>query len=181
MQSAKYLIRALRELADEERYLFTPSDLSALLPPTGTSTFKSLLSRLVARGEMVRVCRGLYRPAWLDPAPGLILYHAAARLRAGCFSYLSLESILSETGDISQIPLQRITLMTSGRSGEIYCGKSGVIEFTHTRQRPEKVMKHLTYDARRRLWCADREQALRDLRRTGRNLDLMQEKQNESL
>jgi hypothetical protein len=181
MQSAKNLVRALRQLTDEQRYLFTPADLQALLPPTGTSTFKSLLSRLVTRGELVRVCRGLYRPAWIDAAPGLILYHAAARLRAGCFLYLSLESVLSEMGVISQVPLQRITLMTSGRSGEISCGGLGVIECTHTRQRPEKVMKHLTYDRDRRLWCADREQALRDLRRTGRNLDLIQEARDESV
>jgi hypothetical protein len=175
MQSAKILINALRKIADEQRYLFTPADLSALLPTSNASSFKSLLSRLVSRGELVRVCRGLYHPAWIEPAHGLVLYHSAARLRAGCFSYLSLESILSETGDLSQLPMNRITLMTSGRSGEISCGRFGVIEFTHTQQRPENVMKHLRFHQTRRLWCADRVQALRDLRRTGRNLDLLQE------
>jgi hypothetical protein len=181
MQSAKHLITALRQLADQQRYLFTPADMQALLPLAGTSTFKSLLSRLVTRGELERVCRGLYRPVWIAPVPGLILYHAAARLRAGYFLYLSLESVLSEIGVISQIPLQRITLMTSGRDGEISCGRLGVIEFTHTRQRPEKVVEHLIYDRERRLWCADREQALRDLRRTRRNLDLIQEELDESV
>jgi predicted transcriptional regulator of viral defense system len=175
MQTAKKLLGALRGLADEQRYLFTPADLSALLPDLHPSTFKSLLSRLTSRGELVRICRGVYRPAWIEPPHGRILYHTAARLRSGCLVYLSLESVLSEAGVLSQIPLQRITLMTSGRGGTIDCGDLGIIECTHTRQRPEQVMTHLHYDVERRLWCADVEQALRDLRRTGRNLDLIQE------
>jgi predicted transcriptional regulator of viral defense system len=173
MQTGKKLLSALRQLADERRYLFTPSDLSALLPDIHPSAFKSLLSRLVSRGDLFRVCRGLYRPAWIEPPQGFILYHAAARLRSGYFLYLSLESVLSEAGVLSQVPLQRITLMTSGRSGTISCGDLGTIEFTHTQQRPEHVMEHLSYDSERRLWCANTEQALRDLRRTGRNVDLI--------
>lgn len=170
----------LRQFADEQRYLFTPADLAGLLPRATPTAFKSLLSRLVDRGELERVCRGLYRPAWVDPAPGLLLYHAAARLRASVFCYLSLESVLSETGDLPQIPMQRVLLMTRGRSGEISCGPYGVIEFTHTEQRPEKVMSNLVYDPKRRLWCANRMQALRDLRRTGRHLDLLAEDDDES-
>ena len=48
----------------------------------------------------------------------LVLYHAAARLRADALCYLSLESVLSDAGVISQIPINWITLMTSGRSGK---------------------------------------------------------------
>ncbi len=181
VQTARKLLTALRSLADEERYLFTPADLSALVPDLHASAFKSLLSRLVGRGELIRICRGVYRPAWIDPPHGRILYHAAARLRSGGLVYLSLESVLSEAGVISQVPMQRITLMTSGRGGTIDCGDLGMIEFTHTRQRPEAVMDHLHYDAERRLWCADVDQALKDLRHTGRNLDLIQEEPDESV
>ncbi|MGA1531417.1 MAG: type IV toxin-antitoxin system AbiEi family antitoxin [Kiritimatiellia bacterium] len=179
MQTAKKLLSELRQLADNERYLFTLTDLSALFPGASSSTFKSLLSRLVGRGDLLRICRGLYQPSWIQPDHGFVLYHAAARLRSGCFTYLSLESVLSEGGVIAQIPMQRVTLMTSGRGGTIDCGGYGVIEFTHTRQRPEQVMLQLSYDPERRLWCSNIKQALRDLRRTGRNLDLIQGEENE--
>ncbi len=175
VQPSRKILQALHGFANEQRYLFTPKDLSALVPEMTPSAFKSLLSRMVTRGELLRVCRGLYRPAWIDAPLGRIIYHAAARLRSNCFSYLSLESVLSETGLISQLPMQRITLMTSGRSGTISCGNLGIIEFTHTRQRPEEVMPNLHYDEERHLWCANTQQALRDLRRTGRNLDLVEE------
>lgn len=180
MQPAQKFIKSLRDIASEQRYLFTPSDLSALLPGMGDSTFKSLLSRLTTRGELARVCRGLYRPAWIDISHGRILYHAAARLRAGTFTYLTLESVLSEAGMISQLPMQTVTLMTRGRGGDIRCGNLGRIAFTHTRQPPEEVMNNLRYDPERRLWIANVDQALRDLRQTRRNLDLLQETLDES-
>lgn len=181
MQPSRHFMKILHEIASAQRYLFTPSDLAALLPDMEDSAFKSLLSRLVSRGELARVCRGLYRAGWIDISHGWILHHAAARLRSGTFSYLSLESILSETGVISQIPMQTITLMTRGRGGDIRCGKQGRIAFTHTAQTPEQVMNNLTYDPDRRLWIANQEQALRDLRQTRRNTDLLQELPHESV
>lgn len=181
MQSSRQFLRELRAISDEQRYLFTLSDLASLLPGMGHSAFKSLLSRLVSRGELVRVCRGLYRPAWMDPPHGVLLYHAAARLRAGTFTYLSLESVLSEAGIISQIPMQSITLMTRGRKGDFDCGTMGHISFTHTAQTPVQVMGKLSYHPERRLWVANVEQALRDIRQTGRNLDLLQDFSHESV
>ncbi|MGA0333365.1 MAG: type IV toxin-antitoxin system AbiEi family antitoxin [Kiritimatiellia bacterium] len=181
MQSSRAFLKGLREIASEERYLFTPSDLAALLPEMSDTSFKSLLSRLTSRGELLRVCRGLYRPAWINPSHGWTLYHAAARLRAGTFTYLSLESVLSEAGWMSQIPMQSIFLMTRGRGGDINCGSLGRICFTHTTQNPEDVWEHLVYDPKRKLWVATAEQALRDLRRTRRNLDLLLEEFHESV
>lgn len=175
------LLKALRGLADSDRYLFTLADLAGLLPDMSPAIFKTLMSRLVTREDLVRVCRGIYLTPWVKLPHGRILYHAAARLRADCFCYLSLESVLSEAGLISQIPLQRITLMTSGRSNTISCGRFGIIEFTHTRQRPEEVRSHLRYDPDIRLWRAEVPQALRDLRRTGRNTDLIQGGEDESV
>lgn len=36
----------------------------------------------------------------------------------GEYNYISLESALSEYGIISQIPIDRLTIMTTGRKGE---------------------------------------------------------------
>lgn len=40
-------------------------------------------------------------------------------------NYISLESALSDAGVISQIPINRVTLMSSGRTATISCGQLG--------------------------------------------------------
>jgi hypothetical protein len=95
-----------------------------------------------------------------------LLFHAAARLRAGEFNYISLETVLSDAGVISQVPMNWISLMTSGRSHVVDCGDYGHIEFVHTAQRPDDVSAELTYDPDRRLWRASVRQALRDMKVT---------------
>jgi hypothetical protein len=103
----------------------------------------------------------------------LLLFHAAARLRADGFNYLSLETVLSDEGVISQVPVNWISVMSSGRSTVLACGRWGTIEFVHTRQRPEELAGQLSYDSRCRLWRASVPQALRDMRATHRNLELV--------
>jgi hypothetical protein len=96
-------------------------------------------------------------------------------LRAGDFNYLSLETVLSEAGVISQLPMNWITLMTSGRSHVVDCGDYGHIEFVHTAQRPEDIGGELAYDAERHLWRASVRQALRDMKATRRSMELVDE------
>ena len=98
-----------------------------------------------------------------------LLFHAAARLRASEFNYISLETALSDAGLISQIPIQWITLMSSGRSHIVNCGDYGKIEFIHTAQRPENLATELTFDTDRRLWRASVSLALRDMKATRRS------------
>ena len=107
------------------------------------------------------------------PADGLLLFHVAARLRADEFNYISLETVLSEAGVISQIPQHWISVMSSGRSNHIACGRYGTIEFIHTTRKPEEHLHHLHYDARCGLWRANVPLALEDMRLTHRNLDLI--------
>lgn len=166
-------MRNLAELANAEHCLFKPSDLRALLPDLSDAAFKALLSRVAQEGQLVRVCRGLYLYARAAPPSGLLLFHAAARLRADCFNYISLETALSEAGAISQVPINRISVMSSGRSNVIACGRWGTIEFVHTNQRPEDLSDQLRYDARCRMWRASVPLALRDMRATRRNQDLI--------
>jgi hypothetical protein len=163
----------LARLANPEHCLFTPNDLRALLPDLSQSAFKTLLSRVVEEGLLVRLCRGLYLYEQVAPSNGLILFHAAARLRADGFNYISLETVLSEAGAISQVPMNWISLMSSGRSSIISCGQLGTIDFVHTRQKPEELSAQLYYDSRCKLWRASVPLALRDMRATHRNLDLI--------
>jgi hypothetical protein len=132
-----------------------------------------LLSRAEKTGILKRVCRGIYLYPQVDYPHGRILFHAAALLRASEFNYISLETALSDAGIISQIPINSITLMSSGRSSVIPCGDFGRIEFVHTTRRPEELAGLLSYDPACRLWRASPVLALRDMRATRRNKDLI--------
>ena len=168
MQSIQILKAALEELAGTEHYLFSVNDFSALFPLKTKTALMVLLGRAVKTGSLERVCRGYYICKKTAYPQDLLLFHLAARLRADHFCYLSLETVLSEEGIISQIPLGCITLMTSGRSAVINCGRFGRIEFTHTKKLPANIKHFLTYDFRYGLWRASVQLALQDLRMTGR-------------
>lgn len=167
------LYQGLDQLASPQRYLFTPSDMRVLVADISDDAYRALLSRAAKGGKLERVCRGLYVYHPAKPVPGLMLFHAAARLRAHEFNYISLETALSDSGVISQIPMNWITLMSSGRTSTINCGRWGKIEFIHTRQQPADLSRHLSYDTDCRLWRASIAQAIRDMKMTRRNLDLI--------
>ena len=61
--------------------------LRALLPALSDVALKTLLSRAVSEGHLARVCRGIYLYERVDYPRGLVLFHAAARLRASTFNY----------------------------------------------------------------------------------------------
>jgi len=102
-----------------------------------------------------------------------LLFHVAAILRPQEFNYVSLETVLSEVGIISQVPINYISVMSSGRNNIISCGEYGTIEFIHTDQKPENLKDSLIYDQRYGLWKANIKLAIRDMRRTGKNTDLI--------
>lgn len=173
MQPLRKLTETLRSLADRAHCVFAASDLAGAVPECGQLAV--LLSRAAKAGLLRRVCKGVYFYPVPDYPPGNLLFHAAARLRAGEFNYLSLETVLSDAGVISQIPMNWITLMSSGRSHVVDCGDYGHIEFVHTAQRPDAVAGELAYDPDRRLWRASVRQALRDMKATRRSLELVDE------
>ena len=134
MQPIKILSQWLLNNTNHEHYLFTLFDMRSLFPHLSDSALKALMSRAVSSELLTRLCRGiyLYKPAL--PKDGLLLYHAAMLLRVDKFNYISLETVLSDVGAISQIPLNWISIMSSGRSNVISCGEFGTIEYIHTRQ-----------------------------------------------
>lgn len=173
LQPLERLYLGLDALATPERYLFTPADMRVLVGDIGDAAYRALLSRAAKGRRLERVCRGLYMYHPAKPVLGLVLFHAAARLRVDEFNYISLETALSDRGVISQIPMNWITLLSSGRTHIIDCGRWGKIEFVHTSQSATDVAPQLTYDAKCRLWRASVSQAVRDMRRHQRNLDLI--------
>ncbi|MGI9213993.1 MAG: type IV toxin-antitoxin system AbiEi family antitoxin [Methylococcaceae bacterium] len=173
MQPIRQLLSTINTLATPKACLFTLADLRCALPDLSGAAFKTLLSRAAREGYLGRVCRGLYVYEPAKPDRGRVLYHAVSKLRPLALNYLSLESTLSDAGVISQMPINRITVMSSGRSNTVDCGNWGSIEFVRTRQKPDDLTGQLHYDADCRLWRASVAQSLRDMKATRRNLDLI--------
>lgn len=173
MQPIKHLSNWFEQHTSSENYLFTLQNLRALCPDLSNTAFKTLLSRAVNAKYLTRMCRGLYVYKKAIPSNGLLLFHAAALLRANEFNYISLETVLSDVGIISQIPINWISVMSSGRSNIVSCGEFGTIEFIHTNQKSVDIMEQLIYDANSRLWRASVTLALRDMKVTRRNCDLI--------
>lgn len=173
MQRMRRLERILDELSDRDHYLFSGDDIQVLFPDLNRAAVKALLSRAAGRGVLKRVCQGLYLYPRAPHPRGLVLYHAASRVRRGRFNYLSLESVLSDAGVISQVPINWITVMSSGRSYVVPCGAYGSIEFVHTKRHPNDLAEGITYDARIRMWRASVALALTDMRQTRRPMDLI--------
>ncbi|ENV2994162.1 hypothetical protein ACFJZ3_003863 [Vibrio vulnificus] len=119
-----------------------------------------------------RVARGTYLYTLSkDRFSANTLEIIAKTLRRGEYSYVSLESALSEYGVISQIPVDRLTVMTTGRKGE-YKTQYGVIEFTHTKKSVPDIIDNVR-SVGRPLRIATKEAAIRDLKRVGRNVHLI--------
>jgi hypothetical protein len=177
MQPIQSFLQGLAQLASKQGGVFATQDLRALLPQLSDGAFKTLLSRAAEREQtserLQRVCRGVYVYGKAATSSGLLLFHVAAVLRANGFNYISLETALSAQGLISQVPMNWVSIMSSGRSSIVPCGDWGTIEFVHTSRQPNDLADQLSYDAACRLWRATPQLALRDMRATRRSLDLV--------
>jgi hypothetical protein len=127
------------KLVEAERLLRTRQvwlkrDLVKLLGEDGP-TLDQTLARLVRAGVLVREGHGLYA------MPGATVPQVAADLRRGEYVYESFESALAQWGLLSQMPVDRTTYATSGRSGVFHTGL-GVIDFTHTATPADVIVAH---------------------------------------
>ena len=170
MQPINLLKATLEEKANKTRFLFSAQDFSSVFPDFTKENMRMLLSRAAKSGILQRVCKGLY----LYPKSGFdsstVLFKVASRLRANYLNYISLESALSQEGIISQQLLAWLTVMTTGRSGTIDCGRFGTVELIHTAKSQEKIIPHLRLDTVSGMWRADKELAMMDMKNAKRNL-----------
>jgi predicted transcriptional regulator of viral defense system len=173
MQSVVKLRSLLERYADSDHYLFATRDFAPVFRELSEASLNALLSRAQRSGLLVRVCKGIYLYPRVQYPRGLELFHTAARLRADHLNYISLETALSDAGAISQVPVDWITVMSSGRSHSVSCGRFGTIEFVHTKKRPADLTEMLVYDRKCRMWRASVALAVREMRATRRSLDLI--------
>lgn len=154
------------------KFVFTKHELRKLFPLDKPKTFNEGLARLVKNNLLQRACKGVYVYSNASCYDGYVIEHVAKALRQGHYNYISLESMLSEYGVISQILIDRLTVMTTGRSGT-YKTAFGVIEFTHTKRPVADIIKHIMSIDKRPLRIASKEIAWRDLKRVGRNIEMV--------
>lgn len=166
-------IQVLRQFDKKGKYVFTKHDIAKLFYHDNPKALDESLNRLVKTGLIKRACRGVYVNDDAQSFDSYTIEHIAKALRRNEYNYVSLESMLSEYGIISQIPLDRLTVMTTGRKG-IHKTLYGTIEFTHTKRSVIDILDHIQIIEKRPLRIATKETALRDLKRVGRNLHLVQ-------
>lgn len=130
---------------------------------------KLAAKRLADQGVLIRAARGIYVNPHARSRPSNARRGLLRFLRPREISYVSLETKLSEAGAISQIPTA-LTCMTTGFPGRFET-PWGAIEFTHT-DRKITIGTDLVVQEDGVLEATVRT-AVRDLRRVGRNLDLI--------
>lgn len=166
--------QCVRALWETGRDVFLRRDLVRLFGG-GRSGCRSV-ERLARDGLLERACRGVYVFPYARVPEGSAdrVYRVAAALRRGEWVFESLESAASEWGLISQVPVGRLTLMTTGRAGT-FRTTCGTIEFTHTAMDPLEIARGTVARRGNPVPIASREMTLRCLRRRGRSLGLLEE------
>ena len=132
------------------------------------------LSSAVRDRLLVRMCRELYAYEYAPRLGRSMREEIVLRLRPRAFNYISLESALSLWGVIDQEALGAITVMSTGRS-QSFATQYGMIDITHTERRVADAMGQIVTPDPLKCWLpyAKPRLAARDLRRVGRNVDLV--------
>ena len=162
--------KRLRAFAGKKR-AFRSRELGRVFDEDGEA-LRSTIRRLVNSGLLMRMARDLY---WVDSLSNKgipAIEELAAALRAGEFNYIGLESAASLWSVISQIPVDRITVVTTGREGE-FKTPFGVIEFTHTAVSPNEILANTVDYPGHGLRLATKEYTVRGLLRARRSTHLI--------
>jgi hypothetical protein len=163
------LITILMNLERQGVFVLTKKDIGKLFPLEDEKSMEKSLQRMVKDGLLIKAARGIYINALVASRhKSWMLENIAKALRPGKLSYVSLESMLSEHGVISQIPLNRLTVMTTGAGG-IHDTPYGTIEFTHTKRSIPEILDRTIFIKDRPLRIAKKQAAVSDLLRVGRN------------
>ncbi|MBW3243531.1 hypothetical protein KUV57_12735 [Epibacterium sp. DP7N7-1] len=155
------------------RRVYNVADLRKMFPSGSYDSFLVGLRKFAQDTDPVirRAARGVYVFNRTSRPKTHLVEEIAKTIRRGAHNYVSLECALSEHGWISQIPVGRLTIMTTGRSAE-FRTPWGDIEFTHTDQPWSEFFEDLQ-DVGRPLKIASPQRAMRDLKRVGRNIQLV--------
>ena len=152
--------------------LFSYNQARVLFSDESEKTMYTALCRHAKSGIIERVCKGV----WLNPISRFAqsdtrLEELALLLRPDHYNYVSMETVLSQASVISQQMFGYLTVMTTG-SSKLIKATFGTLEFTHTKRSLLEVSRHTIPEGHRLPW-ASVDIAYRDLKRVGRNLDMV--------
>lgn len=165
-------LKALWLLDKHKVFVFTLNDVRNLFSGESNKTVKAALARYAQQGIIEHICRGVYLNLHAKSRDAYVLEHVVKALRRGHYNYVSLESLLSAAGVISQVPLGVLTVVTTGRS-QTFHTKYGTIEFTHTAQSVKDILSGTYIVDENPLRLASVDKALDDLKRAKRNTHLI--------
>lgn len=166
-------MNGLRPLERRGIRVLSKNDLAKLEPGQHPKALEKSIQTALNAGLIERAARGFYViKAAAERSPSYLLDELARAMRPGQMCYLSLESVLSQHGIISQIPINTITVMTTGRSGRIET-PYGVVDYVHTKRPLRSILDNTVTDPKQPLRIATRQAALRDLLRVGRNTNMI--------
>ncbi len=166
----------LSAFADSTKFgggIHTVQEMAFMIQDNVTPKFRKFVLHCEKRGLLRRVAIGIYESQLTPANPSTALYQIAMKLRGDVLTYISLESQLSYTGEISQILFDRLTVVTKGRKGE-FKTPYGVIEFTHSKRPVDALAKDLYFDYEVKMFRATSALARRDLKLSGRNTNMLE-------
>lgn len=152
--------------------VFKYADLQALLVNSRSGSARRVVENLLRKKILQRVAKGVYVNLHAQSRKSYLIEEIACVLRRGHFNYVSMESILSEFGVISQIMISRITVMTTGAKGT-FKTPYGIIEFTHTARPLNSLVARTLAIEGRPLRIATKSAGVADLLRVGRNASMI--------
>lgn len=164
------LLRICKELATRNVWCIPESAIWGLAGYPDKPTMRVAMSRHVKAGVIKRIATKLYQNPFCDP-PMWCAERLANFLRPNDNFYLSLESALHEWNWISQIP-QCLTFVTTGRT-HTFDTLYGRLIFVHTEEDSSTWSERMQYETERQIWVASPEKAFEDMKRYGKNLDLI--------
>ena len=173
MTKKEKLLTALSNAVKAGGGIHTAAELAYMISEKHTPAFTKFISDCVKKGVLRRVATGVFESTLTPPDPSSAIYKIVKKLRGRDLNYISLESQLSYTGDISQILMDRLTVITKGRSGT-FPTPYGVIEFTHTKKSIHKIAPNLYIDTDINMYRAKTAQAIADLKDCNRNLSMLE-------
>lgn len=173
MRKKEKLLSVLSHATKAGGGVHTATEIAFMLGEKHTPSFTKFLTDCVQKGVLRRVATGIFESTITPPDGSTAIYKIVNKLRGDVLNYISLESQLSYTGDISQIVIDRLTVMTKGRSG-IFSTPYGVIEFTHTKKTIESIAPNIYFDSDIKMYRARTSQAIVDLKNCNRNLQMLE-------
>lgn len=173
MLKANKLLTIFAEAVKAGGGIHSAQELAFMLGEPYNTAFIKFLADGVKKGLLRRVLNGLYESTLTPPEPETAIYKTIKKMRGHVLNYISLESQLSYTGDISQVIMDRVTVITKGRSGT-FSTPYGVIEFTHTKKPISQIMPNLYFDPDIKMYRATTRQAIADLKHCHRNLQMLE-------